>query len=236
MKLKKTLIAATLLLSITSAQAALVATDWKTQGDALSTLDEQTGIEWLDLTETVGMSYSQISGMFGNGGQFGGWRFPTATEIFSLYDNQFAGIDSASVAINNSYQVGVLGASKTLDFLSLIGITGNYEGGSNLVSSGMYMYDGNYLHAAAQYYNNTTYFYMNRNVNASTTDIHAFRGVYLVSDGGTTLSSQQDPSINANNANAPTSDVSAPALLGLMGLGLFGLASLRRRSPTTLKK
>jgi parallel beta-helix repeat protein len=59
-------------------------------------------------------------------------------------------------------------------------------------------------------------------------------GVYLVSDGGTTLSSQQDPSINANNANAPAANVSAPVLLGLMSLGLFGFAS--RRSSTTLDK
>jgi hypothetical protein len=44
MKLKTTLIAATLLLSITSAQAALVESDWKSTGDALATLDTETGI------------------------------------------------------------------------------------------------------------------------------------------------------------------------------------------------
>jgi hypothetical protein len=53
-------------------------------------------------------------------------------------------------------------------------------------------------------------------------------GVYLVSDGGTTLSSQMDPSINANNVNYVAADVSAPALLGLMGLGLLGFAARRR--------
>jgi hypothetical protein len=56
-------------------------------------------------------------------------------------------------------------------------------------------------------------------------------GMFMVSDGGTTLSSQQDPAINANNPAAPINNVSAanPATLSLLGLSLMGL-SFRRRA------
>jgi hypothetical protein len=58
-------------------------------------------------------------------------------------------------------------------------------------------------------------------------------GVYLVSDGGTTLNSQLDPSLNINNDNAPINDVYAPSLLGLMSLGLLGFSARRRSSNTS---
>lgn len=43
-EIETTLIAATLLLSITSVQAALVESDWLNTGDALATLDTETGM------------------------------------------------------------------------------------------------------------------------------------------------------------------------------------------------
>jgi hypothetical protein len=67
MKLKTTFIAVALLLSATSTQAALVETDWTNTGDALATLDTDTGIEWLDLTQTLGMSINQAEGLIASG-------------------------------------------------------------------------------------------------------------------------------------------------------------------------
>jgi hypothetical protein len=54
-------------------------------------------------------------------------------------------------------------------------------------------------------------------------------GVFLVSDGGTTLSSIENPSLNINNANAPINQVPLPTTLGLLGLAVSGM-SFRRRS------
>jgi hypothetical protein len=54
-------------------------------------------------------------------------------------------------------------------------------------------------------------------------------GVYLVSDGGTTLSLINDPSLNANNANAPAS-VPLPATAALLGLGLLGFGARRNKN------
>lgn len=47
-------------------------------------------------------------------------------------------------------------------------------------------------------------------------------GVYLVSDGGVTLSSINDPTLNQNNPNSPAK-LSVPGAIAALGLaGLFG--------------
>ncbi len=40
-----------------NANAGLISIDWKTAGDNLITYDTNTGLNWLDLTETVGDTY-----------------------------------------------------------------------------------------------------------------------------------------------------------------------------------
>ena len=63
------------------ANAELIETDWKAGGDALATLHEETGLEWLDLTQTDGMSIDQVAAQTGEGGSFEGWRIATFDEI-----------------------------------------------------------------------------------------------------------------------------------------------------------
>jgi hypothetical protein len=94
MKFKNTLVAATLLLSITSAQAALVESDWQNTGDTLATLDTDTGIEWLDLTQTVNMSISQAKLSTEAGSAFEGWRLPTLVEVTQMMVNAFPSEES----------------------------------------------------------------------------------------------------------------------------------------------
>ncbi|BCV27700.1 hypothetical protein [Shewanella algae] len=58
---KRTILSAFILatgLISAQANAAFVETDWKAQGDGLATLDTDTGIEWLDVSETY-MSFSE---------------------------------------------------------------------------------------------------------------------------------------------------------------------------------
>jgi hypothetical protein len=71
--------------------------------------------------------------------------------------------------------------------------------------------------------------YSNLNATNDTSSSYTAYGVYLVSDGGTTQSSLNDPSLNANNANAPSS-VPLPATAALLGLGLLGFGARRKKN------
>ncbi len=76
-------ITATALLFSLPSQAGLVSLDWKTAGDGLITSDGT--LEWLDLTETAGRSYNDVSGKFGVGQEFEGFRYATVFEVRSLW-------------------------------------------------------------------------------------------------------------------------------------------------------
>ena len=53
--------------------------------DATITVDTETGLEWLDLTETVGLSYAQVEA--GAGGFVAdGWRHATVHEVCDLFE------------------------------------------------------------------------------------------------------------------------------------------------------
>jgi hypothetical protein len=228
MKFKATLIAATLLLSITSAQADLVESDWQNSGDALATLDTETGIEWLDLTQTDGMSINQAENLLNS--TFSGWRLPTRTEVTEMMVNAFPG-QAAFVQGPGSFSgttfddeadsfrglFGHTNTDSTFDYT--FGLFKNDDGQTrNVITSGV----------QDRRSDDAAWLYSNYNLSDDYSYSHINFGVYLVSDGGTTLSSQLDPSMNSNNANYVA--VSAPALLGLTSLGLFGFAARRRSS------
>lgn len=51
-------------------------------GDYLT--DTATGLDWLDVTKSVNMSYNYVSSQFGTGGAFEGWRYATGNEFNGL--------------------------------------------------------------------------------------------------------------------------------------------------------
>jgi hypothetical protein len=232
MKLKATFIAATLLLSITSAQAALVESDWKNAGDEQVVLDTDTGIEWLKLNNTTNMSYNDVLASTSNASTLDGWRLPNPDEIDTLMTNMVLLTDVArdTQFSNKQYAVNIWSGH--------MGLT--YSDRGDQYSLGLSKNENGELATTGSVSNNLRLI-QNQLVAPSTwSDELAPTGYgwLLVSDGGVTLSSQLDPSINANNANnanAPTANVSAPALLGLMSLGLFGFAARRRLSATLNK-
>jgi hypothetical protein len=232
MKLLSTIFAVSAIaLASMSASAQLIPTDWKSTGDKLATLDESTGIEWLDLTQTDGMSIDTAEGLLSS--RFEGWRLPTRSEVTQLMVNAFPS--------QASYMQGSLGqgfTNRTTDneadnFRLLFGTT--QVSSTHETTRGLFKNDpgvqysvlmsGSYdrksddfvaLHSNYNWVNETSY--------ASST-----YGVYLVSDGGTTQSSLNDPSLNANNANAP-SNVPLPATAALLGLGLLGFGARRKKN------
>lgn len=84
-------IAALLLLWLSASQstAAVISVDWKTGGDSLLTRDLSSGLEWLDLTETMSggsnRTFDDVAGQFGAGGEFSGFRHATIAEVTAFW-------------------------------------------------------------------------------------------------------------------------------------------------------
>jgi hypothetical protein len=51
-----------------------------------TTLDTETGLEWLDLTETMGISYFDLLGELNPGGLFEGYRYASTGELYGLFE------------------------------------------------------------------------------------------------------------------------------------------------------
>lgn len=220
----KSIMVASLLLIANTAQAGYVATDWLVAGDSRATLQEETGVEWLKLTETTGMSVNQVIAQTGTGGTFEGWRIPTAQEIVDYWAGMFAGSSvlnnpqGSETAYSNysaqAQQWVALSGAQTTSPIRSYGIGYGLDGDVSFFGLSRTSITTRYRYAAYTYNEDDTSIYM---------------GVFLVSDGGITLSSIDDPSLNVNNANAPINDVPVPFALGA-GLLLAGLLLRRKAS------
>ena len=222
------LLVATIAISLTSsASAAFISTDWKTDGDGKVTLHEETGIEWLDITETHGMSVDAFRDT--SGGEYAGWRLPTQEEISQLFNDYF----NASGAFSPSNET-YLGVSQQAaeSFMFLFGeslFSGDHI--FNAYHTGDV--DGS-AYLSTVRYGGSDYVYANQKKSFTTDESRTNGGVFLVSDGGASYSSINDPTLNANNPNAPSSDVGTvsvpePATMAIFGLGLIGMGALKRK-------
>ena len=238
MNFKNLLFAAALLLGTSSAHAGYVYTDWKTEGDQLAVLHEETGIEWLRFSNTINMSVNQVK----NDPTFAGWRLPTAAqsprsrqeparlptaEEVDVYFSSFfethshlSGVNKGNSSIINGYSgqaqnwADTNGKSSTSPIRSYgLGYTDN----GTVAFYGLSYASGktNFRYAVEGYTEGTASPYF---------------GIFLVSDGGTTLSSINDPTLNANNPNAPVNTVSTPFTLGALLMVMGGIAGRRRKA------
>jgi len=215
---KRVLALAAVALFSSVSQAEILHTDWKAEGDQLAFVDTDTGIEWLKLDYTAGMTISQ-------GLSIDGWRLATASEVEELV---YHIIPSFFTSTNNynSY-TNYVDATEWSNWTSLMGVTG-YDYGRNW-SFGQYLTDEGLQTAAGADYWYQSQYYPSRlfKLDSGSDAKTSYSGVYLVSDGGTTLSSINNPSINASNPNAPVNQVP----VAMFGVGLTGLIlSARRKS------
>lgn len=211
-------LALTTILMTSAAHAELVESDWKAEGDALATLDSNTGIEWLDLSETVGMSMDYVVSQTGVGGEFAGWRLPTSDELNVFFDEI---IDPAVVTKSGETKSNALIDDIEL-FYSLVGETSN---DSTPRSYGLYYRDNGAVRMTGVKGTNTAYLNYSHSIYSSSLE-HALYGVWLVNDGGVTLSSINNPEMNAANSAAPINQVPVFAGGALMVAGFF----MRRRA------
>ena len=220
--------------------AGFVNSDVDTLGDAKATLHEETGIEWLKLDSTVGMSIDGVQSALQVGGSLEGWRFARFDEVSFMVDSLLSSIPfngRQNVILSSSFS----GVSE--NFIYKMGLTTYLEFGGSVnraYSKGLYINeDGDtVLSGTVRERRGATmtnmYFYDGlENASYTTSYSDSTTGVFLVSDGGLTLSSINDPSINASNPNSPF-NVNAP--LGVACLGLFSLIAVRRKQPLKLMR
>ena len=235
---KETFAALLLTFSLT-ANAGFVKTDWKSSGDSLSVLHEETGKEWLSLTQTDGMSINQVIAQLGNGGTFDGWRLPTASEVEVMLKDSFLGFNLKTgkntymaEGYNDAYWKEADTDRKQMGGTDYRVVDGSYwahslgfhldDTGTQLQNSGMNHFNWKATPRLYEFNIMNQVSVDSNNWDASST----YYGVDLISDGGTTLSSKLDPTLNINNPDAPINNV--PVAYLLSGLGLFFL-SLRRK-------
>jgi hypothetical protein len=226
---KKIALIGAISLASTVASAELISTNWKINGDSRSTLDTISGLEWLDLSETINMSINNVSDLLNT--TYSGWELATSNQVFDLYSNMYS--DFEFDQYGHSYSSDLSEKNKVK---SIIDMFGKFTSSNAISTTGIYLNDNpslgdtSILNATSIYFGQTSWGQkesVNMSVHApsggwshSTKSLGS--GVFLVSTGGTTLSSINNPDINAN-ANVPL-----PATLGLLGLSIAGL-SFRRK-------
>jgi hypothetical protein len=207
---------ATLALTVAgAANAGFVHNDWKTAGDGKSTLHEETGIEWLKISETQGESINTAL----DDPEYAGWRLATQSELNVMMIGLIGDIDYPYTTYT-AFSSEHLAASHV--WREYVGITSEIHGWAlNIGDNEQVMMSGSLQSGSSQarFYKDYTW------APYSVDYTNASYGIFLVSDGGTTLSSQTDPTINANNVNYVAADVPV-AFAGLFSL--FGLAFFRR--------
>jgi hypothetical protein len=232
-------------------QAEIIGTDWLIEGDQHAFVDTQTGVEWLRMgtpRQAQGISSLGSTTIANIDILFPGWRFPTMDELLAVGENILVNSPSAKSIftgnLNAAPATGAVpsravygnsrvyaGANYSLTpWMDAFGWTPYANGGQ---SSSMYFYNGNGAIGVGMYDGRGAYQQITRGYSRGDLGSYSFgstNNFFLVSDGGVTLSSQLDPSLNANNANSPVvGDVSAPAI-ALCGLTLLGLGFVRRRA------
>lgn len=233
-----------------TAHADFVNIDWKEAGDQRAVVDTETGIEWLKLAESYNESASGALAQTGSGQKYEGWRLATESEVLNmmltLLDVTEEQLESASQGLVTNNVYGVRRDDYLDDFTLWENALGSYavmnasqyikeaylgygvylsDDGNEVMSGRLYHVNddsGGSSSAEDVYRQKTTVVYKNEGQSPS-----PVIGVFLVNDGGVTLSSIQDPSINANNPNAPTS-VSLGGGVSALIL-MLGAARLRRR-------
>lgn len=222
MRLKQCLLSVLVLLGLSSnANAEFISTDWLVEGDSRSVLDTSTGFEWLKLDETKGKSINYVNALTGVGQQYEGWTVAQSNDVRDLMVN----------ALGDSYGVQCTGLCASYE--NHMNVMGKWDVGSAIVSRGWSLAEDNNAEAALSgvIYNVSNGSYFSNVVSAggySREQTSEWLGVYFMSAGGTTFSSQNDPSINVAGYSRHAS-VPEPTSLVLFSLALTGLLYKRRK-------
>ena len=169
-------------------------------GDNKAFIDYRTGLEWVRLAQTNTFTDTTIQNELQEGGQFAGFRIANEAETESLLHtitpNYF---DPVHVyAVDTHYIV----PAQWRNWNSIMGITGNKHGRD--WSYGIYDTGSGFKHGGTDAWAESNRL-PNRlmKFNKSEALDFDYMGIFLVSDGGNTLLSQEFPHYMVNNPNSP---------------------------------
>lgn len=244
----KLIVIASLLLGVSfSSSASFLHTDYLVEGDSKASLDTDTGIEWLKLPNTQGMSLDEIYSKTSRKGVLFGWRLPSHDEVADLmsklYRVEYRNNGSNFVAGSSRFENDI---AKNTKWFNVMGTNNRYSyvydrskpRAYKSYSYGIAVSDDGSLRRSG-YYSEERYYYgsdltFEGGVNYSSSQgTNASDSYFLVSDGGVTLSSKINPSLNENNPNAPVNDVPVGMLFSALSLLGIGFMSKNRRKQTT---
>ena len=217
MKFVKLATTAIALVLSSSVNAALVSTDWNSTGDNLITRDTTSGLDWLDLAETINMSYETVNTQLGSGGAFEGFRFATSAEVVDLWANFGVNLAAGAATYNYGFvdpgiieATSLLGNTITNDVVAYGALGMSADGPNDYYRDNLGAYYINALGSDGPQYHVVDY--STRHVAYPSDQV----GSYLVQ----------------------TSVVPIPAAVWLFGSGLVGLIGVARRNtnkPSTNK-
>jgi hypothetical protein len=85
--------------------------------------DTKTGLDWLDVTATLGMSYTDVTAQLSSGGLYEGWQYATAAQVGMLVDGS-TGITTGIVGPGQTYTYSESDTT-VRELISLLGDTFN---------------------------------------------------------------------------------------------------------------
>lgn len=88
-----------LLLGILMISSAGHASTYNLQDLGSSIIDNNSGLEWLDTSFTLGKSYNEVLGMIGAGNSLEGWRFATYDEFRSIFTSRGYSLGGGTVKL-----------------------------------------------------------------------------------------------------------------------------------------
>lgn len=132
------------------ASAVLIGVDLISAGDELGTLDTDTGLTWLDLTETLGVQGDPAAIVASLNPALGtDWRFASGSELCTLYEN--AGIVSCAGFVPGAlFGVTNTNAAAGQALIDLIGETSAGGPFSDSSSIGHFLFDPGQPHQYSQ--------------------------------------------------------------------------------------
>lgn len=236
---KKALLVSALSLGFSGfAQAELVQGDWLTDGDGLSTLDTRTGKEWLNLSQTVGMSLSEVTAALE--GELSGWELAGVDDVMELAYSQFeiAGISNLFWSDSRIEAMRAESGNSALplieqDRASAESFSDALGGEATADYSNFALY-GTYAMYINDYKNTPGFFYSQYStVRNSGMSLTTLSNVTFYSTGndnvGWLLVNDAGVSLNSDDGESTASDVSAPLSLGAFAFAAIGFAGLRRK-------